>query len=127
MNNDRLKKIEELKKWVENADPRTSQGHVGLLNTEATLLLSEAVELLQEEIPQSVEQIGNTIEDATRKSIEANRKLAESNNRYSNVIIILTIVLSLAAILQAVSEFAQWKVQKEANQIQIEERGKNNS
>lgn len=119
MNDARLKKIEQLKKWVENADPTTSQGHVGLLNTEATLLLSEAVELLQEEIPQSVEQIRKTIEDVTNKSIEANRRLAESNNRYSNVIIILTVVLSLAAILQAVSEFAQWKVQREANQIQI--------
>ena len=124
MDNARLKKIEELKKWVENADPTTSQNHVGLLNTEATLLLSEAVELLQEEIPQSVGQIQKTIEDVTNKSIEANRKLAESNNRYSNVIIILTIVLSMAAILQAISEFAQWKVQREANLIQIEANNK---
>ena len=124
MDSARLKKIEELKKWVENADPTTSQNHVGLLNTEATLLLSEAVELLQEEIPQSVENIRKTIEDVTNKSIEANRKLAESNNRYSNVIIILTVVLSLAAILQAISEFAQWKVQREANLIQIEANNK---
>src|SRR3989344_9471473 len=124
MDNARLKKIEELKKWVENADPTTSQNHVGLLNTEATLLLSEAVELLQEEIPQSVGQIQKTIEDVTNKSIEANRKRAESNNRYSNVIIILTIVLSMAAILQAISEFAQWKVQREANLIQIEANNK---
>ena len=120
MDSARLKKIEELKKWVENADPTTSQNHVGLLNTEATLLLSEAVELLQEEIPQSVGQITKTLEDITVKSIAANQKLADSNNRYSNVIVILTVVLSIAALLQATSEFMQWKVQKQANDLQMQ-------
>ncbi len=105
---------------MENADPTTSQNHVGLLNTEATLLLSEAVELLQEEIPQSVGQITKTLEDITVKSIAANQKLADSNNRYSNVIVILTVVLSIAALLQATSEFMQWKVQKQANDLQMQ-------
>lgn len=110
MNTERIKKIEELKGEVENTDPRMADSSIGLLQAETSLLLSEVVELLQKQIPISISELRTTIGNATDRTIESDKKLAESNNRHSRAMFWLTIILAIAAIIQALSAYAQWKV-----------------
>ena len=123
MDTDRIKKIEDLKKKVENTDPRMADSYIGLLQVETSLLLSEVVELLQKQIPITISELRTTIGNAADKTIEADKKLAESNNRHSRAMFYLTIILAVAGIIQALSAYAQWKVsEKQTAYFEVQSR-----
>ncbi len=106
---------------IQDDGPKASDALSGLLNAETIQLLAETVGALHHQIPITISELRGTLRSINNESIEANRKLAESNNKNSRSMFWLTVVLAIAAVIQALSAFAQWKVSE--NTIDVQRQG----
>lgn len=118
MTEERKKLIEQLKHDVQNSGYQYSAPPIGLLSAETTLALIDSIDTLQKQIPITISELRTTLREANERSINSQEALAKSNDRHSKAMVFLTQILAVAALVQALSSYAQWQVSEASVEIQ---------
>lgn len=80
--------------------------------------LTESVNSLRQQLALTVSSLEHSLIKLNDKSIESQVNLAESNNRHSQAMVLLTQIMAIAALVQALSSYAQWQVSEASVEVQ---------